>query len=235
MRVLLAILALTICAVAAAIKQDMIDIDVTTIKPSLQNVQKPPFNSGDDDDDDGSGNVQADDASGSGSGQPTSETPTTSKEIEARVVKTPKATPSLKTIKKTTEMPTKHSTEHVKYTEKKPTKKSTEKVVEVKRSTEPPSERVVTVGPTTEDDDMLGGGVSKDGDVAARKSEDGALEVLTKEVIAAVVVGGVCAIILIAFLVYRLRKRDEGSYILTDTGYKDTNKLRGDTGKEAFV
>lgn len=59
--------------------------------------------------------------------------------------------------------------------------------------------------------------------------------VLTTEVIAAVVVGAVCAVILIAFLVYRLRKRDEGSYALSDGGYKDTYKLQADTGKEAFV
>lgn len=60
-------------------------------------------------------------------------------------------------------------------------------------------------------------------------------KVLTTEVIAAVVVGAVCAVILIAFLVYRLRKRDEGSYALSDGGYKDTYKLQADTGKEAFV
>lgn len=60
------------------------------------------------------------------------------------------------------------------------------------------------------------------------------VKVLTTEVIAAVVVGAVCAVILIAFLVYRLRKRDEGSYAL-DAGYKDTYKLQADTGKEAFV
>ena len=62
-----------------------------------------------------------------------------------------------------------------------------------------------------------------------------ALSVLTTEVIAAVVVGAVFAVILIAFLVYRLRKRDEGSYALSDLGYKDTYRLQGDTGKEAFV
>ncbi|XP_068706888.1 syndecan-2-like [Montipora foliosa] len=65
--------------------------------------------------------------------------------------------------------------------------------------------------------------------------EKGVITVLTAEVIAAVVVGAVCAVILIAFLVYRLRKRDEGSYALSDVGYKDTYKLQGDYGKEAFV
>lgn len=68
-----------------------------------------------------------------------------------------------------------------------------------------------------------------------KEKEGSVLRVLTTEVIAAVVVGAVCAVILIAFLVYRLRKRDEGSYALSDACYKDTYKLQGDTGKEAFV
>lgn len=70
---------------------------------------------------------------------------------------------------------------------------------------------------------------------AEARVDEKVLRVLTTEVIAAVVVGAVCAVILIAFLVYRLRKRDEGSYALSDAGYKDTYKLQGDTGKEAFV
>jgi len=93
--------------------------------------------------------------------------------------------------------------------------------------------------------DMVGGGISEtdapddndstNAEAQVDEIDKSAFSVLTTEVIAAVVVGAVCAVILIAFLVYRLRKRDEGSYLLSDVGYKDTYKLQGDTGKEAFV
>lgn len=233
MRILVVVFAACVLGVMAA-KSEMIDIDVTSIKPSLEKGHsKMPVNSGDDDDE-GSA-VQSDEGSASGSGQFTTKIVPTSKEVEARVY----TEPPNKTTKKPRQTSTKMATEHVKSTQRpKETLMSTEEVMVVKKSeaiTIPPSEKVVTVLPTTEDENMLGGGVSKDGDVAARKGSQGELEVLSIEVIAAVIVGGVCAIILIAFLVYRLRKRDEGSYILTDTAYKDTNKLRGDTGKEAFV
>lgn len=92
-----------------------------------------------------------------------------------------------------------------------------------------------------DEDDVFGGGVggdtlalqNKDKDLDNTAGEKEVMKVLTTEVIAAVVVGAVCAVILIAFLVYRLRKRDEGSYSLSE--YKDTYKLHADTGKEAFV
>ena len=101
-------------------------------------------------------------------------------------------------------------------------------------------------GGETEDGDIVGGGVGVDDNTNDKSPNAEAnvddepvdkkvLRVLTTEVIAAVVVGAVCAVILIAFLVYRLRKRDEGSYALSDAAYKDTYKLQGDTGKEAFV
>ena len=47
---------------------------------------------------------------------------------------------------------------------------------------------------------------------------------------ATVVVGAVCIVILIAILICWLRKRDEGSYALSDAGYKET--FQGDKGKE---
>lgn len=92
-----------------------------------------------------------------------------------------------------------------------------------------------------DEDDVFGGGVGGDTMALQKKDKDQdntagekeVMKVLTTEVIAAVVVGAVCAVILIAFLVYRLRKRDEGSYSLSE--YKDTYKLHADTGKEAFV
>jgi len=234
MRNLVVVLAACLLVVVSATK-GMIDIDVTTIKSALENGQsKLPINSGDDDSDDEGSAVQSDEASGSGSGFTTPIAPAT-KEVEARVY----TQPPIKTTKKPTNVVTEMPTEHVKSTPmSKETHFSTEEVIVVKKNeekTHPPSEIVMTIRPTT-DESMLGGGVSNNnGDVAARKGSKQVLQVLTTEVIAAVVVGGVCAIILIAFLVYRLRKRDEGSYILTDTAYKDTKKLGGDTGKEAFV
>lgn len=113
--------------------------------------------------------------------------------------------------------------------------------------TEDPDNNIDGVdGGETRDGDTLGGGVGVEDNKSDKSPNAEAnvddepvakkvLRVLTTEVIAAVVVGAVCAVILIAFLVYRLRKRDEGSYALSDAGYKDTYKLQGDTGKEAFV
>jgi len=147
-------------------------------------------------------------------------------------------------------------------TEESPTTTEAETTTEIDNEiTEEPtgdeSEEVDEVDGESTDDNMYGGGVgatkpsgndpSKDKNAAAddpskdkspnaeARVDKKVLRVLTTEVIAAVVVGAVCAVILIAFLVYRLRKRDEGSYALSDAGYKDTYKLQGDTGKEAFV
>lgn len=79
----------------------------------------------------------------------------------------------------------------------------------------------------------------EEADANARTSNDenGGLNGLTTEVVAAVVVGAVCAIIIIAFLVYRLKKRDEGSYALDESTHytnKDAYKFSAE-GKEAFV
>lgn len=138
-------------------------------------------------------------------------------------------------------------------TTKKPTATTEETTTinnEITERTEEPTEDEMSEEPTDRnedgDDNMLGGGISEtdapdddspgaEAKAKARIDEKTVLSVLTTEVIAAVVVGAVCAVILIAFLVYRLRKRDEGSYALSDAGYKDTYKLQGDTGKEAFV
>lgn len=129
---------------------------------------------------------------------------------------------------------------------------TTEITNDIPEKTEEPTEKHTDNGiddlTIHDDEDGVGfGGVGKkpnsDGsDALAMKGNEGdrgepqkeVITVLTAEVIAAVVVGAVCAVILIGFLVYRLRKRDEGSYALSD-GYKDTYKLQGDNGKEAFV
>lgn len=54
---------------------------------------------------------------------------------------------------------------------------------------------------------------------------------LTTEVIAGVVGCALLALLLIAFLMYRLKKRDEGSYLLDD----QYDKKMGNSDKEAFV
>ncbi|XP_031566478.1 syndecan-2-like [Actinia tenebrosa] len=234
MRLFIVILTAFLCGLVAAADSNSKDgtmfidsnIDVTTIKPNQKISSKDSESSGDDDD--GSGDVQGD-SSGSGSG----------------VVVTPITTASQKTVRPTTreenvvpkvtvkKIPsTKPTTEPEAVTSSKKPDILTEEVGKITTTTGDAVSK--TVRPTTEED-MYGGGVGNDGNVAARKQEKAGLRVLTKEVIAAVIVGGICAIILIAFLVYRLRKRDEGSYVLTDSAYKDTNKLRGDPGKEAFV
>ena len=176
---------------------------------------------GDDEDDYTSGVMS--DESGSGSGE---ETPSEDSVVDVSVVSS--------TTKKPTATTEETTTINNEITE------PTEEPTEDEMSEEP------TDGNEDGDDNMLGGGISEtdapdddspgaEAKAKARIDEKTVLSVLTTEVIAAVVVGAVCAVILIAFLVYRRRKRDEGSYALSDAGYKDTYKLQGDTGKEAFV
>lgn len=235
MRLFLVILTAFLCGLVAAVDSNSKDgpvfidssIDVTTIKPNQKITSKDAESSGDDDD--SSGDVQGD-SSGSGSGAVV--TPTTAQTV-VPTTEEENVVPKVITVKKVPS--TKSTTEPEPVTKKIPTKKPeylTEEVREIEATTGDVVAK--TVSPTTVEG-MLGGGIEEDGNVAASKQERQGLRVLTKEVIAAVIVGGICAIILIAFLVYRLRKRDEGSYVLTDSAYKDTNKLRGDPGKEAFV
>lgn len=223
------LLAICVLGIAFAIERTMADFDgIIDIDedndPVSQNSEriKRAFSSdiGEDDEDD-YGSVMSDE-SGSGSGEETTE-------------------PSIVDV--TVVSPT---TEEEAATTKKTTTIDNEITESSEEPTEEGSENELTDEPTDGDgdgDDMFGGGVSEtdppnDPDspnAEARVDEKSVLRVLTTEVIAAVVVGAVCAVILIAFLVYRLRKRDEGSYALSDAGYKDTYKLQGDTGKEAFV
>lgn len=200
---------------------DSIDIDSDTdfplLKESKSTTSAESFDGeGDDEDDDyGSGTVSDESASGSGESQ-----------VDVTVV-----TPSTKKPDTKTEQ-------------------TTVNLNEITDSTEKPTHDVggneLIDGPTDENDESMAGGFSiRDDDepkedspnaeTLTEENNESVLRVLTTEVIAAVVVGAVCAVILIAFLVYRLRKRDEGSYALSDIGYKDTYKLQGDTGKEAFV
>lgn len=199
---------------------DSIDIDSDTdfplLKESKSTTSVESFDGeGDDEDDDyGSGTVSDESASGSGESQ-----------VVVSVV-----TPSTKKPDTKTEQTTINLNEITDSTEK---------------PTHDEGDNELIDGPTDENDESMAGGFSnmdddepKDSPNAEAQTEENnesVLRVLTTEVIAAVVVGAVCAVILIAFLVYRLRKRDEGSYALSDIGYKDTYKLQGDTGKEAFV
>lgn len=169
------------------------------------------------DDEDGSGVMS--EQSGSGSGEPSTSTDPSTVDVTVESVVTTESATSAQG-----ETTTEQSNE---ITEAGETTKGTSGVDEN----------------VSEDEDVFGGGVGgdtmalekKDKDLDNTAGEKEVMKVLTTEVIAAVVVGAVCAVILIAFLVYRLRKRDEGSYSLSDVGYKDTYKLHADTGKEAFV
>lgn len=228
MRLKLLLLAILVVCVSFAIERTMadfdglIDIDEDGREDSddhvAQNMKKKSTESsnGEGDDEDDYGSVIMSDESGSGeSGEQTTD-------IDVSVV-SPTTEETTATIEKTTTINNEITEEP-------------EKTTEEEISEEP-------TGGNEVGDDVLSGGVSEtdapdDDDspnAEARVDEKSALRVLTTEVIAAVVVGAVCAVILIAFLVYRLRKRDEGSYALSDAGYKDTYKLQGDTGKEAFV
>ena len=225
--------AILVVGVAFAIEHTMadidglIDIDGDFDDRESQNSEKKYGESsngkGDDEDDYGASAVMSDE-SGSGSG----EEATTEEPIVDVSVVGPTTEKATTTTEKTTTINN-----------------------EITEGPEEPTEDEMSEAPTdgNEDDDgnMVGGGISEtdapddESPKAEAKGrlgqadEKSVLRVLTTEVIAAVVVGAVCAVILIAFLVYRLRKRDEGSYALSDMGYKDTYKLQADTGKEAFV
>lgn len=224
MRFRLLLLAILVVCVAFAIERTMadldglIDIDEDSADHVSQNMKKESAESsnGEGDDEDDYGSVIMSDESGSGeSGEETTDI------VDVSVISP--------TTEETTATSEKTTTINNEITEE------PEKTTEEEISEEPTDGNDVG-------DDIFGGGVSTDApddddspNAEARVDEKSALRVLTTEVIAAVVVGAVCAVILIAFLVYRLRKRDEGSYALSDAGYKDTYKLQGDTGKEAFV
>lgn len=209
-------------ALAMADFDGLIDIDEDSDDRVSHNFEKRSVESfdGEGDDEDDYGSVIMSDESGSGSGN---ETTTDGSIVDVSVV-SPTAEETTATTEKTTTIDN-----------------------EITEGTEEPTEEENTNEPTDGDGDgdgdVFGGGVSETDapneddspNAEARVDEKSALRVLTTEVIAAVVVGAVCAVILIAFLVYRLRKRDEGSYALSDAGFKDTYKLQGDTGKEAFV
>lgn len=221
MRLKLLLLAILVVCVSFAIERTMadfdglIDIDEEDSDDHVaQNMKKKSTESsnGEGDDEDDYGSVIMSDESGSGeSGEQTTD-------IDVSVV-SPTTEETTAAIEKTTTINNEITEEP-------------EKTTEEEISEEPTDGNEVDYGGVSETD------APDDDDspnAEARVDEKSALRVLTTEVIAAVVVGAVCAVILIAFLVYRLRKRDEGSYALSDAGYKDTYKLQGDTGKEAFV
>lgn len=187
----------------------------TTVKPANRATEE---NGGEDDEISGSG-VLGDASGGSGTEVPGVDVKVVTP--SARVTATADKQDDKKTTGLNNPLPKTHKITNTMGPE-------TEKIKE-----EPTTERSNVV-----EEEMLGGGI------VAKQQEDDEDEkveekpeynkVLTTEVVAAIVVGAVCAIVLIAFLVYRLRKKDEGSYALTDGCYSDTYKLRGD-GKEAFV
>ena len=215
----------------------MIDIDEQTPYRGVRRARATDGDSGDlgdDEDDDsvvneGSGILSDSAVSGSGSG-----------EVDIITVTSSSTTTSTTTVPRkdsTTTSTTTTETEESAET-------TTEDNIVSTDATEEPIFMEETEEPVKEDEEndvnvVFAGGVGETSTQKTPKAdprvEDKVITVLTTEVIAAVVVGAVCAIILIAFLVYRLRKRDEGSYALSDAGFKDTYKPQGDTGKEAFV
>lgn len=236
MRPKLLLLGVFVVCVAFAIDRtmaefdDSIDIDGDTDSSEKKESESTKtvkiFDGEGDDDEDDDGSTTVSDESASGSGDP----------IDA-IVDVTVVSPSTKQPDTTTEQ-------------------TTENTNVIADSTQNPSEDpLVDERPDGDNDEsVVHGGVSDTDDdepseedtdedeqdtpnaeARTKEKEGSVLRVLTTEVIAAVVVGAVCAVILIAFLVYRLRKRDEGSYALSDACYKDTYKLQGDTGKEAFV
>lgn len=236
MRPKLLLLGVFVVCVAFAIDRtmaefdDSIDIDGDTDSSEKKESESTKtvkiFDGEGDDDEDDDGSTTVSDESASGSGDP----------IDA-IVDVTVVSPSTKQPDTTTEQ-------------------TTENTNVIADSTQNPSEDpLVDERPDGgNDESVVHGGVSDTDDdepseedtdedeqdtpnaeARTKEKEGSVLRVLTTEVIAAVVVGAVCAVILIAFLVYRLRKRDEGSYALSDACYKDTYKLQGDTGKEAFV
>lgn len=238
MRPKLLLLGVFVVCVAFAIDRtmaefdDSIDIDGDTDSSEKKESESTKtvkiFDGEGDDDEDDDGSTTVSDESASGSGDP----------IDA-IVDVTVVSPSTKQPDTTTEQ-------------------TTENPNVIADSTQNPSEDPLVDerpdGPSDNGESVAYGGVSDTDDdepseedtdedeqdtpnaeARTKEKEGSVLRVLTTEVIAAVVVGAVCAVILIAFLVYRLRKRDEGSYALSDACYKDTYKLQGDTGKEAFV
>lgn len=219
MRLLVLVLAVFLSGYAHCKSDDSGQIFIDTLPQSTARPPKPTtaVSGGDDDEISGSGDPVMSDESGTSGGSGTDEPPTT---VDVTVV-----TPSRSVSKKKTAKPTEVTEKSTKNNE----------LPEIATTLEPQTKGTGKPTDNNSVDEMFGGGVGKQ----AKEPDSKAVakqpyQVLTVEVIAAIVVGAVCAIILIAFLVYRLRKRDEGSYALTDGGFNDTYKLRGE-GKEAFV
>lgn len=198
-------------------ESEYIDID-SDAESSNSGETKENYGKGGDDED-GSGVMS--EQSGSGSGEPSTSTDPSTVDVTVESVAT---------------------TESATSAQGETTREPSNAITEAGETTNGSSDVGVDVS-EDEDGNVFAGGVggdtmalqNKDKDLDNTAGEKEVMKVLTTEVIAAVVVGAVCAVILIAFLVYRLRKRDEGSYSLSDVGYKDTYKLHADTGKEAFV
>lgn len=236
MRPKLLLLGVFVVCVAFAIDRtmaefdDSIDIDGDTDssekKESESTKTVKTFDGEGDDDEDDDGSTTVSDESASGSGDP----------IDA-IVDVTVVSPSTKQPDTTTEQTTENTNVIADSTQN----PSEDPLVD-ERPDGDNGESVVHGGVSdTDDDEPSEEDTDEDeqdtpnAEARTKEKEGSVLRVLTTEVIAAVVVGAVCAVILIAFLVYRLRKRDEGSYALSDACYKDTYKLQGDTGKEAFV
>jgi hypothetical protein len=164
---------------------------------------------------DGSGDDDKEIYSGSGSGEPEVQVTTTLKPVTVTKIKT-------KTESKSTVMVINEGT-------KKPSssKKTTESNEIRIKSTQDPFNKV---GKQV-DDDPAGEPSSKVEEVEAGVN-------FTVGIIVGVVVGAILAILVIVFLVYRLRKKDEGSYSLDEPSsqaFIRDEKNGGGQGKEYFA
>jgi len=166
---------------------------------------------------DGSGSDDTEIYSGSGSGEPIEEEKKTGEVITSKPTTT-EPTKDTKTESKSTVMVINEVDDSKKTTEVQPT------------STE--GNDIVVMGPESTDDPSNTVGAST-GD----KQEEAGVN-FTVGIIVGVVVGAILAILVIVFLVYRLRKKDEGSYSLDEPSsqaFIRDEKNGGGQGKEYFA
>ena len=105
--------------------------------------------------------------------------------------------------------------------------------------TERPTTRFVnTTGATetTPTENTADNGVDEEDPLPRESKKKTLFGFVTIEILIAVLAGAACAVILVAFLVYRIKKRNEGSYELSETmTLKGTTYSGKDSEKEVFV
>lgn len=187
--------------------------DNSDIKTLFSTMNKTPDDS---ESGDGSGDDDTEIYSGSGSGEPEEDTATEKP--------TPKPTSKAKTKETTTKEPesTVMLINEVEPTKKEKVKESTDNDIVVDEPTEDPKNSV---------------GASRSNQKKKTTGDEAGVD-FTVGIIIGVVVGAILAILVIVFLVYRLRKKDEGSYSLDEPSsqaFIKDEKNGGGQGKEYFA